>query len=113
MTRLDEQLDRLRVATAARLRRFLVHRGTVTAWARAEGINPQNAKSLLDRYEARGGPLGDTIARIRSAKGCLTEVDMIPCTLCGLRGHVAGDPDRCYQQISLGLGGQLRHAREG
>jgi hypothetical protein len=33
----------------------------------------------------------------------------VPCTTCGLRGHVAGDPDRCYQPISLGLGGsQLR-----
>jgi hypothetical protein len=39
----------------------------------------------------------------------LGPLDVVPCTRCGLRGHVAGDPDRCYQRISLGLGGsQLR-----
>jgi hypothetical protein len=109
MTRLDEQLAEIRVATAARLRRFLAHRGTTTAFARAEGIGVAAVWQLLNYYEARGGPLGAAIERARGSKGCLTEADMIPCTLCGLRGHVAGDPDRCYQQISLGLGGsQLR-----
>lgn len=31
--------------------------------------------------------------------------DVIPCTRCHLRGHIAGDPDRCIQPISLRLGG--------
>lgn len=37
----------------------------------------------------------------------LRRADLTPCTRCGLRGHVAGDPDRClYYRGSLGLGGQ-------
>lgn len=37
----------------------------------------------------------------------LREVDVTPCTRCGLRGHLAGDPDRClFYRGSLGMGGQ-------
>jgi hypothetical protein len=36
----------------------------------------------------------------------LTDADLTPCTRCHLRGHVAGDPDRClYYRGSYGLGG--------
>jgi hypothetical protein len=43
----------------------------------------------------------------------LRRADRIPCTRCGLRGHVAGDPDRClYYRGSLGLGGQAAQAGE-
>jgi hypothetical protein len=37
----------------------------------------------------------------------LDGVDVTPCARCGLRGHVAGDPDRClFYRGSFGLGGQ-------
>ena len=32
-------------------------------------------------------------------------IDLVPCKACSLRGHVAGDPDRCLQPVKLGLGG--------
>jgi hypothetical protein len=39
--------------------------------------------------------------------------DLRPCTRCGLRGHVAGDPDRClYYRGSFGLGGQAAQAAD-
>lgn len=38
----------------------------------------------------------------------LATVDLVPCTDCGLRGHVAGDEDKCMWAggASLGLGQQ-------
>jgi hypothetical protein len=43
----------------------------------------------------------------------LKPADLIPCTRCGLRGHVAGDPDRClYYHGSLGMGGQSWSAQQ-
>jgi hypothetical protein len=42
----------------------------------------------------------------------LKRADLVPCTRCGLRGHKAGDPDRCLQyRGSLGLGGQAWQAQ--
>ena len=35
----------------------------------------------------------------------LRPIDLVPCKACSLRGHVAGDPDRCLQPVKLGLGG--------
>jgi hypothetical protein len=35
----------------------------------------------------------------------MRRVDVEPCAVCGLRGHVAGDSDRCYQPLSMQLGG--------
>jgi len=43
----------------------------------------------------------------------MTRADLVPCTRCGLRGHTAGDPDRClWYRGSLGLGGQARMAAD-
>lgn len=43
----------------------------------------------------------------------MTRADLVPCTRCGLRGHVAGDPDRClYYRGNFGLGGQAAQAIE-
>lgn len=40
--------------------------------------------------------------------------DVTPCTRCALRGHVAGDPDRClYYRGSFGLGGQAAQTQGG
>lgn len=37
----------------------------------------------------------------------LTGVDLVPCARCGLRGHVAGDPDRCLRASgAAGIGSQ-------
>lgn len=36
----------------------------------------------------------------------MRRVDVEACTACGLRGHVAGDPVKCFQPISIGLGGE-------
>ena len=106
---IESQLADLREGTAARLRRYLDHRGSMSDFARAEGITVSSAHALLGKYASRSGPLGDAIERVGASRGGLSKADLIPCTRCGLRGHVAGDPDRCYQQISLGLGGsQMR-----
>ena len=33
--------------------------------------------------------------------------DLVPCAACGLRGHAAGDPERClHGSATQGLGGQ-------
>lgn len=43
----------------------------------------------------------------------LADADLIPCARCGLRGHVAGDPDRClFYRGSLGLGGSAYAAQD-
>jgi hypothetical protein len=34
----------------------------------------------------------------------LAAADFVPCARCGLRGHVAGDADRCIGLRSTGLG---------
>jgi len=34
----------------------------------------------------------------------MTRADLVPCTACGLRGHVAGDPVRCLHGGSLRIG---------
>lgn len=40
-------------------------------------------------------------------------IDRVPCTRCHLRGHVAGDPERClYYRGSFGLGGTAAAAQE-
>jgi hypothetical protein len=44
----------------------------------------------------------------------LRRADRIPCTRCALRGHVAGDPDRClYYRGGYGLGGQAAQTQGG
>lgn len=56
--------------------------------------------SCLAAFIADREPRSDADATLRAA-------DLVPCTRCGLRGHTAGDPDRClYYHGSLGLGGQ-------
>lgn len=57
---------------------------------------------VVPRKEKRGRRSEDPAAS-KSLRS-LRLVDLIPCTYCGLRGHVAGDPDRCIQPISLRLG---------
>lgn len=37
-------------------------------------------------------------------QGTLRPEDFVPCTRCHLRGHVAGDPDRCLVLHVSGLG---------
>jgi hypothetical protein len=106
---IEQQLGGLREATAARIRRYLSSRGTSRDFARAEGVHEMTWYHQLHRVHRRGGPLAAAITERKEGHGCLTSADVVACTRCGLRGHVAGDPDRCYQQISLGLGGsQLR-----
>lgn len=37
----------------------------------------------------------------------LSAADLTPCKACGLRGHEAGDPDRCLRGVAtLGMGAQ-------
>jgi hypothetical protein len=48
---------------------------------------------------------------VTAARWELGGADVTPCTRCKLRGHVAGDPDRClYYHGSLGMGGQSDQA---
>lgn len=63
-----------------------------------------------------GGKLGAAVGgklrgRTKNSFGRkLRPEEEIPCSICSLRGHVAGDPDRCIQASPLmqprGLGGQ-------
>jgi hypothetical protein len=63
-------------------------------------------KPALFRRGGAGGP-----GRPVNAEN-MTRADLVPCTRCGLRGHVAGDPDRCLRYTgSLGLGGQAWQAQ--
>jgi hypothetical protein len=47
---------------------------------------------------------GDLPGQYARTSRTLSGADLIPCTRCRLRGHTAGDPDKCYQPVSFGLG---------
>jgi hypothetical protein len=75
---------------------------------------PCEAKSAALRPGTFGLP-GTAAPRLRNGAGefnskstrALKDEDLVPCSRCGLRGHVAGDPVRClYYRGSFGLGGQ-------
>ncbi|MCA1824369.1 MAG: hypothetical protein LC640_08940 [Frankia sp.] len=36
----------------------------------------------------------------------MRRVDVEPCTTCGLRGHIAGDQEKCFQPLSMRMGGE-------
>jgi hypothetical protein len=111
---LDDQLAALRPKTAARVRRYLASRGSLTAFCAAEGVSKQGFHSSLRYMIDRGGPLAEAIDARKEGRGGLAPIDLVPCTLCGLRGHLAGDPDRClYYRGSFGLGGQAAQAQGG
>lgn len=98
---LELELASLRPGTAARVRRLLEHRGTVAEFAEAEGIFHSHVYGLINRISRRGGPLAAALDRVRVRGKYLTDEDLTPCTRCGLRGHVAGDPDRCLSPKSI------------
>jgi hypothetical protein len=45
----------------------------------------------------------DEIYNSRSLR-TLSKADLTPCTRCGLRGHVAGEPGRCLGLTGVGIG---------
>jgi hypothetical protein len=57
--------------------------------------------------------VGRPSREVHAARWEMGGADVTPCARCGLRGHVAGDPDRClYYRGSFGLGGQAAQAGE-
>jgi hypothetical protein len=60
----------------------------------------EEAQRTIAEWEL-GGDLPGQYARTSRT---LSGADLIPCTRCRLRGHTAGDPDKCYQPVSFGLG---------
>jgi hypothetical protein len=63
---------------------------------RAEFVLPSDLVGIDDG--------GDGFEANSKAGRALKPEDFVPCTRCGLRGHVAGDPERCLAERSLGLG---------
>lgn len=54
------------------------------------------------RRAALGLPPSGTRGRVAGGFGReLTGVDVTPCAACGLRGHLANDPDRCLGSSEL------------
>lgn len=106
ITPLEAQIEALpKKSTRDRLRRFLAYRGTLTAFAASEGVKIQTAHQFVMRMSRRGGPLFAAIdhARVMRHSG-LKDVDLVPCTACSLRGHVAGEPGRCSGLTGTGIG---------
>lgn len=105
-TTLEEQLARLHIPTRARVLRFLAHRGSMKEFAKAEGFAYASAFQFFWTQVGRGGPLGAAMQRARDIQAGtgMREEDLIPCTRCSLRGHVAGDPERCIGLRGTGLG---------
>lgn len=67
---------------------------SVICGARFARRTPEGRRaSMLASREAKGG---------RFNGRPMTELEETPCTRCGLRGHLAGDPDRCISSSQLG-----------
>lgn len=74
---------------AARQKHCSVRCGATFARRTAEG----RRATMLAVVAAKGGSFSGR---------ALTELEETPCTRCGLRGHLAGDPDRCIGASQLG-----------
>lgn len=76
-------------------------------------VAPRKPKVECHEMFARTEVLSmDAVGATVHERGCapyhMRAIDVIPCARCGLRGHVAGDPDRClFGSATRGLGGEM------
>ncbi len=78
---------------------------TLSKVDRSLGLGMGSSAQFLASWTCKAtGPLGRALVRLKELFDGLDEVDIVPCERCGLRGHLAGDADRCIGLHSAGLG---------
>lgn len=89
----ERELASLRPETAAAVRQLLAHRGKLAKLVEATGRPTTFWYGLSGRMVT--GERWAIVRALDMRHDGVGSLDVIPCTKCGLRGHVAGDPDRC------------------
>jgi hypothetical protein len=102
---IEVELAAMRPDTASAVRQLMAHKGKVSALAQSTGRHVQFWYQLMSRIGTN--PKFPRVAEaLELRREGLTQADVTPCIACGLRGHEAGDLERCPVRDgrSLGIG---------